>query len=82
MSYHSQPVVLTTIEFDILEFLSRTPGRVFTREQILNSVWKDGKFIVDRAVVVHVRGLRKKLGAGQEYVETVRGIGYCFKDFD
>ena len=79
---HRHPVVLTTIEFDILEFLSRFPGRVYTREQILDNVWKDGKFIVDRAVDVHIRGLRKKLGPGQEYVETVRGMGYRFKDVE
>lgn len=79
--YKNQAVTLTAIEFDILEFLSRTPGRVYTREQILDKVWKDGKFIIDRAVDVHVRGLRKKLGAGKDYVQTIRGIGYCFKDF-
>jgi two-component system alkaline phosphatase synthesis response regulator PhoP len=82
VAYQGQLVQLTAIEFAILEFLSRSPGRVFTREQILNGVWKDGKFIVDRAVDVHVRGLRKKLGTGQDYVQTVRGTGYCFKDFE
>ena len=80
--YRSQAIELTAIEFDILEFLSRAPGRVYSREQILDGVWKDGKFIVDRAVDVHIRGLRKKLGRGQEYIETVRGVGYRFKDMD
>ncbi len=75
-----QTVGLTAIEFAILEFLSRSPGRVYTRDQILDNVWKDGKFIVDRAVDVHVRGLRKKLGDAADYVETVRGVGYRFKD--
>lgn len=73
-------VVLTAIEFAILEFLSRSPGRVFTRDQILDNVWKEGKFIIDRAVDVHVRGLRKKLGVAADYVETVRGVGYRFKE--
>lgn len=73
-------VGLTTIEFAILEFLSRSPGRVYTRDQILDNVWKEGKFIIDRAVDVHVRGLRKKLGDAADYVETVRGVGYRFKD--
>ena len=73
---------LTTIEFGILEYISRSPGRVFSREQILDGVWKEGKFIVDRAVDVHVRGLRKKLGPAQDYIETVRGIGYRFKDVE
>ncbi len=80
--WQGHPIPLTAIEFDILEFLSRCPGRVYTREQILDNVWKDGKFIVDRAVDVHVRGLRKKLGVGRECVETVRGLGYRFKDME
>ena len=73
-------IVLTTIEFDILEFLSRHPGRVFDRDQILNTVWKEGKFIIDRAVDVHIRGLRKKLGKAEYFIETVRGVGYRFKE--
>ena len=78
--YQGQSIALTSIEFDILEFLSRAPGRVYSREQILDGVWKEGKFIIDRAVDVHVRGLRKKLGKGENYIETVRGVGYCFKE--
>lgn len=82
VTFKGESIGLTSIEFDILEFLSRSPGRVYTREQILENVWKEGKFIVDRAVDVHVRGLRKKLGAGEDYVETVRGVGYCFKEIE
>ena len=73
-------VELTTIEFNILEFLSRSPGRVFTRDQIMDKVWKEGRFIVDRAVDVHVRGLRKKLEESADCIETVRGVGYRFKE--
>lgn len=80
VTVEGQAVGLTTIEFAILEFLSRSPGRVYTRDQILDNVWKEGKFIIDRAVDVHVRGLRKKLGDAADYVETVRGVGYRFKD--
>jgi two-component system alkaline phosphatase synthesis response regulator PhoP len=82
VSVKGEAVGLTTIEFAILEFLSRSPGRVFTRDQILDSVWKEGKFIIDRAVDVHVRGLRKKLGTAADFVETVRGVGYRFKDVE
>jgi two-component system, OmpR family, alkaline phosphatase synthesis response regulator PhoP len=82
ISYKGREVKLTSIEFDIVEFLSRSPGRVWSREQILDNVWKEGKFIIDRAVDVHVRGLRKKLGAAEHYVETVRGVGYRFKDVE
>ncbi len=82
ITYKSHEVKLTSIEFDIVEFLSRSPGRVWSREQILDNVWKEGKFIIDRAVDVHVRGLRKKLGKAEGYVETVRGVGYRFKDVE
>ncbi len=82
VTYKGELVVLTAIEFDILEFLSRAPGRVYSREQILEGVWKDGKFIIDRAVDVHIRALRKKLGEGDGLIETVRGTGYCFKDIE
>ncbi len=75
-------VELTAIEFDILAFLSRSPGRVYTREQILNGVWKEGKFIIDRAVDVHIRGLRKKLASADTFIETVRGVGYRFRDME
>ncbi len=82
ISYKGHEVKLTSIEFDIVEFLSRTPGRVWSREQILDNVWKEGKFIIDRAVDVHVRGLRKKLQRAEHYIETVRGVGYRFKDVE
>ncbi len=82
LMFKTTEIILTAIEFDILEFLSRQPGRVFSRDQILNGVWKDGKFIIDRAVDVHIRGLRKKLGPADYFIETVRGTGYRFKETD
>ena len=82
ITYHNQLIELTTIEFNILEFLSRHPGRVFNRDQIMDRVWKEGRFIVDRAVDVHIRGLRKKLGKAAELIETVRGVGYRFRDLE
>ncbi len=80
ITYQGKSIDLTTIEFNILEFLSRQPGRVFTRDQIMDNVWSDGKFIVDRAVDVHIRGLRKKMKNAADLVETVRGVGYRFKE--
>lgn len=82
VSYRSQSIELTAIEFNILEFLSRSPGRVFTRDQIMDGVWKDGKFIIDRAVDVHIRALRKKMGDAADLIETVRAVGYRFKDLE
>ncbi len=82
VTHKGKAVDLTTIEFNILELLSRHPGRVFTRDQIMDKAWKEGKFIVDRAVDVHVRGLRKKLDKAAGYIETVRGLGYRFGEND
>lgn len=82
ITYQGKAIALTMIEFKILEFLSRQPGRVFTRDQIMDKVWNEGKFIVDRAVDVHIRGLRKKLKNAADLIETVRGVGYRFKESD
>ena len=80
--YQNKSVSFTTMEFNILEFLSRHPGRVFSRDQIMDQVWKEGRFIVDRAVDVHIRGLRKKLKGASDLIETVWGVGYRLKDPD
>ncbi len=77
---HDKLLELTMIEFGILEFLSRYPGRAFNRDQIMDGAWKEGKFVVDRAVDVHIRSIRKKLGKAADLIETVRGIGYRFKE--
>jgi two-component system phosphate regulon response regulator PhoB len=74
-----KPVVLTFTEFNILLLLSRRPGWVFTRSQICNAVRGEPYHVTERSVDVHIRGLRKKLGPGAEFLETVRGVGYRFK---
>jgi len=68
-------IVLTAQEFKLVELLVRHPGRVFTREQVLNRAWGDGGIVADRTIDVHVKTLRKKFGKF-EFIETVRGIGY------
>jgi len=73
------PVELTSTEFRVLHFLAHRPGWVFTRQQILDAVHGDNYAITERAVDVQVVGLRKKLGAAGDYIETVRGVGYRFK---
>jgi two-component system phosphate regulon response regulator PhoB len=71
---------LTRSEFDILTTLARKPGRVFSRYEIVDSL-HGGQYVVsDRAVDVQITYLRKKLGAYKHYIETVRGVGYRFKD--
>ena len=78
----SRLIKLTSLEFNILEYLARHPGRVFSRDQIMDAAWKEGKFILDRAVDVHIRSLRKKLGQAAEYIETVHGVGYRCRDLE
>ncbi len=72
-------VALTVTEFSILELLGRRPGWVFSRQQIIDGVRGYDYVITPRAVDVQVFGLRKKLGASGECIETVRGIGYKMK---
>ncbi len=75
-----QPVELTHTEFQILWFLARRPGWVFTRYQIVDGAQGDGTAVTDRSVDVHIVSLRRKLGSFGQYIETVRGVGYRFKD--
>jgi two-component system phosphate regulon response regulator PhoB len=74
------PVSLTYTEFNMLLLLARRPGWVFTRSQIFQAVRGDRHHVTERSVDVHIRGLRKKLGGAAEYLETVRGVGYRFRD--
>lgn len=74
------PVQLTFTEFGILHFLARRPGWVFTRSQIVDAVRGEDYFVTDRAIDVQIVGLRKKLGSAAECIETVRGVGYRFKE--
>ena len=74
------PVELTFTEFRVLHLLASRPGWVFTRYQIVNAVRGDDYSVTDRAVDVQIVGLRKKLGPCGDYIETVRGVGYRFKD--
>jgi two-component system phosphate regulon response regulator PhoB len=73
-----QKVALTKTEFEILHLLASRPGRVLTRDQILDHIRGIDYAITDRVVDYQVSGLRKKLGAAAEYLETVRGVGYKF----
>jgi two-component system phosphate regulon response regulator PhoB len=75
-----QPVALTATEFRLLCLLTRRPGWVLTRQQILDALHGDSYAATDRAVDVQVMGLRRRLGAAGRYVETVRGVGYRFKE--
>ena len=79
---HGTPLSLTATEFRLLEFLMSRPGVVFTREQLLNSVWGQERAITDRAVDVYVLRLRQKVEsdpAAPVLIHSVRGFGYTFE---
>jgi two-component system alkaline phosphatase synthesis response regulator PhoP len=71
---------ITLSEFGILKRLLMNRGKVLTRNQLLDDVHNDDAFIVDRNIDVHIAALRKKLGPNFDWIETVRGIGYRFRD--
>src|SRR5262249_42675742 len=73
-------VELTAIEFKLLKYLLETKGRVQTRDTLLDKVWGYDAFVTTRTVDTHVKRLREKLGKWEQYLETVRGIGYRFRE--
>jgi two-component system phosphate regulon response regulator PhoB len=75
-----ESVELTYTEFRVLSLLASRPGWVFSRTQIVDAVRGEGYAVTDRAVDVQIVGLRKKLGECGRYIETVRGVGYRFKE--
>lgn len=77
---NGNPIDLTYTEFQVLAFLSRRPGWVFTRTQIVDAVRGEDYPVTDRSVDVQIVGLRKKLGSSGKYIETVRGVGYRFQE--
>ncbi len=76
----NKPVELTFTEFRLLHFLARKAGWAFTRNQIVDAVKGEDYPVTERSVDVQVAGLRKKLGEQGAYIETVRGVGYRFKE--
>jgi DNA-binding response OmpR family regulator len=78
-----EPVQLTYVEFELLTALASEPARVFTREMLLRALWGDSAYREPRTIDVHVRHLREKLERDPrepEYIFTVRGVGYRFRD--
>jgi two-component system alkaline phosphatase synthesis response regulator PhoP len=61
-------------EFELLYFLASNPGRVFSRQELLDAVWGSDVYVIDRTVDVHVRKIREKLA--DDVIETVKGVGY------
>ena len=75
-----EPIRFTATEFRLLHFLAARPGRVYERDVLLRRVLGDDAIRVDRNIDVHVRAIRKKLGEHRDVIETVRGVGYKFRD--
>jgi two-component system alkaline phosphatase synthesis response regulator PhoP len=67
-------------EFELLQLLASHPGRVFNREKLLHQIWGSDVVVVDRTVDVHVRRIREKLGPDAALIETIKGVGYRFKE--
>jgi len=80
VSIKGKLINLSLTEFKILHFLARQPGWVFSRYQIVDGIHGEDHAVTDRSVDVQIVGLRKKLGVYGDYIETVRGVGYRFKD--
>lgn len=74
-----EPVSLTKKEFEILRLLSGNPGKVYSREDILNRIWENETYILDRTVDVNITRLRKKIGIYGKNIITRQGYGYCFE---
>ena len=79
VQFRGQSVPLTPTEFRILHFLAQAPERVHSREQIMEAAHCDGADSMDRSIDPHINAIRRKLGAGEDCIETVRGFGYRLK---
>ncbi len=83
LTKRGETIELTTREFDLLFILMQHPGQVFSRDMLLDRVWKTNYYGDTRTVDVHVRYLRQKIEddpSNPKYIKTVRGVGYCFTD--
>jgi two-component system phosphate regulon response regulator PhoB len=82
LTVRGKALATTATEFRLLEYLARHAGRVFTRDQLLDAVWRDTSFVTPRSVDVYIRRLREKIESDPEqprYLKTVRGAGYRFE---
>lgn len=80
VTVRENPVELTKSEFRLLDTLIRQPGRAFDRSELIDSALGEDTLVLERTIDVHIRALRKKIGPEAEAIETVRGVGYRFKE--
>lgn len=76
---NEQSILLTRKEFEILEFLIKHQEHIFSREEIIDNIWKETPYITERTVDVHITRLRKKLGGYSSFISNRSGYGYRFK---
>ena len=79
---NNETVFLPKKEFEILSYLASNPGKVFHRDKILNDIWGNDIYVVERTIDVHVRKIREKLGEHSDLIETIKGVGYRFKNIE
>jgi two-component system phosphate regulon response regulator PhoB len=83
VTFEGQPLDLTPTEFKLLECLVRQPGRAFSRHQLMDAAIGEGSIVLERTIDVHIKTLRQKLtkvGGSADLIETVRGVGYRFRE--
>jgi two-component system phosphate regulon response regulator PhoB len=78
--YLGSELPLTPTEFRLLEVLLRQAGRAFTRHELMDAAIGEDAMVLERTIDVHIKSLRKKLGLGSDLIETVRGVGYRFRE--
>ena len=82
LKINDKEIVLTALEFKLLQHLVKRKGRVQTREQLLGDVWGYSAEVTTRTVDTHIKRLREKLGNTSDYIQTIRGVGYRFSNVD
>jgi two-component system alkaline phosphatase synthesis response regulator PhoP len=67
-------------EFEVLALLTSHPGKVYSRDMLLQAIWGSDVVVIDRTIDVHIRKIREKLGDEAPMIETIKGVGYRFRD--
>lgn len=78
--YNNDEIQLTSTEFKILSLLAKSPGHVYTRENLINNIQGESIHVTNRTIDTHIAGLRKKIKDSSHLIETIRGVGYRFKE--
>ena len=82
VTVEGQPVQFSKKEFEILNLLASNQGSIFSREDLINELWKDAPYVLDRTVDVHIARIRSKLGVCKGYLTNRSGYGYTFNPID